>query len=258
MTADQALVDALDARARALNRLKEAGDEAALSELPPDRVVIERTKTLAKDFPQDGLHAVLVEVLSASRAMLAPEVVAYVGQPGSNAERAARAHFGSSVTLQAQASAAQTLDAVAGGDAAFAVLPLETPNEGAVTESFRALSVRDVSLCGEVVVNDEGGTEARFGIIGTELPSRTQADRTVIAMAPGDTPGALYGALKPFAERDINLTRLESRSSSGTDWHHVFFLELDGHITDRAVLTAVEELRRIAQYAKVLGSYPRP
>ena len=36
------------------------------------------------------------------------------------------------------------------------------------------------------------------------------------------------------------------------------FLEMDGHITDRAVLTAVEELRRLARHAKVLGSYPRP
>jgi prephenate dehydratase len=33
---------------------------------------------------------------------------------------------------------------------------------------------------------------------------------------------------------------------------------MDGHITDRAILTAFEELRRLARYAKVLGSYPRP
>ena len=53
-------------------------------------------------------------------------------------------------------------------------------------------------------------------------------------------------------------TRIESRPSTGTQWRHVFFVEMDGHITDRAVLTAVEELRRITRYAKVLGSYPRP
>ena len=77
-------------------------------------------------------------------------------------------------------------------------------------------------------------------------------------MAPGDGPGALHRALRPLADREINLTRIESRASPSSEWAHVFFLEMDGHITDRAVLTAVEELRRLARYAKVLGSYPRP
>ena len=107
-------------------------------------------------------------------------------------------------------------------------------------------------------LEDDSDVVTRFGIVGNRLPSRTGKDRTALAMAPGDEPGALHRALRPFADREINLTRVESRPSTGTQWRHVFFLEMDGHITDRAVLTAVEELRRIARYAKVLGSYPRP
>ncbi len=107
-------------------------------------------------------------------------------------------------------------------------------------------------------VEDDSGARTRFGIVGNRLPSRTGQDRTVLAMAPGDEPGALHRALQPLADRKINLTRIESRPSFATEWRHVFFLELDGHITDRDVLTAVEELRRIARYAKVIGSYPRP
>jgi chorismate mutase/prephenate dehydratase len=107
-------------------------------------------------------------------------------------------------------------------------------------------------------LEDDSDVVTRFGVIGNRLPSRTGQDRTVLAMAPGDEPGALHRALQPLADREINLTRVESRPSTGTQWRHVFFLEMDGHITDRAILTAVEELRRIARYAKVLGSYPRP
>ena len=107
-------------------------------------------------------------------------------------------------------------------------------------------------------LEDDSDVVTRFGIVGNQLPSRTGQDRTVLAMAPGDEPGALHRALQPLADRQINLTRVESRPSTGTEWHHVFFLEMDGHLTDRAILTAVEELRRIARYAKVLGSYPRP
>lgn len=107
-------------------------------------------------------------------------------------------------------------------------------------------------------LEDDPDVVTRFGIVGNRLPSRTGRDRTVLAMAPGDDPGALHRALQPFADREINLTRIESRPSTGTSWRHVFFIEMDGHVTDRSVLTAVEELRRIARYAKVLGSYPRP
>lgn len=107
-------------------------------------------------------------------------------------------------------------------------------------------------------IEDRPGIRTRFGIVGNRLPSRTGRDRTSLAVAPGDEPGALYRSLQPFADRKINLTRIESRPSSDTDWRHLFFLEMDGHITDRAVLTAVEELRRIARYAKVIGSYPQP
>jgi len=107
-------------------------------------------------------------------------------------------------------------------------------------------------------LENDSAVQTRFGIVGNRLPSRTGRDRTVLAMAPGDEPGALHRALRPLADREINLTRIESRASSSSDWAHVFFLEMDGHITDRAVLTAVEELRRMARYAKVLGSYPRP
>jgi len=107
-------------------------------------------------------------------------------------------------------------------------------------------------------LEDDSDVVTRFGIIGNRLPARTGKDRTVLAMAPGDEPGALHRSLRPLADREINLTRIESRPSASTQWRHVFFLEMDGHLTDRAVLTAVEELRRIARYAKVLGSYPRP
>ncbi len=106
-------------------------------------------------------------------------------------------------------------------------------------------------------LEDDSNVITRFGIVGNRLPSRTGKDRTFLAVAPGDEPGALHRALKPLADREINLTRIESRSSTGTQWRHVFFLEMDGHITDRAILTAVEELRRISRYAKVIGSYPR-
>jgi chorismate mutase/prephenate dehydratase len=98
----------------------------------------------------------------------------------------------------------------------------------------------------------------RFAIVGHDLPPRTGHDRTVLALAVHDEPGALHKALRPFADRNINLTRLESRPAQDQAWRYLFFVELDGHVTDRMVLTALEELRAACRFLKVLGSYPRP
>jgi chorismate mutase/prephenate dehydratase len=108
-------------------------------------------------------------------------------------------------------------------------------------------------------IEDQAGLEVRFAIVGSELPPRTGADRTVFAIALQDTPGALYKALRPFADRGVNLTRLESRPArGGVPWRYVFYVEADGHVTDRALVTAAEEVRAQSRLFKVLGSYPRP
>lgn len=107
-------------------------------------------------------------------------------------------------------------------------------------------------------VEDRPGVETRFVVIGHERPPKTGQDRTVLALAVGDAPGSLYRALQPFADRGINLTRIESRPARGTSWRYLFVVELDGHMTDRSVLTAVEEVRAASRHVKLLGSYPRP
>lgn len=107
-------------------------------------------------------------------------------------------------------------------------------------------------------LEDEASSDTRFFVLGKDAPRRTGSDRTIVALALNEEPGSLYSALQPFAERGINLTRLESRTGRGTTWKDLFFVELDGHMSDRAVLTAVDEVKARSKHVKVLGSYPRP
>jgi len=107
-------------------------------------------------------------------------------------------------------------------------------------------------------VEDGGGAEVRYAVVGLHLPRRTGTDRTLVAMAAHDVPGALHQSLQPFADRNINLTRLETRPAQGETYRYLFFAEIDGHVTDRPLLTALEELRPAMRFLKVLGSYPRP
>lgn len=102
------------------------------------------------------------------------------------------------------------------------------------------------------------GVETRFAIVGGERPARTGTDRTILALAVHDAPGSLHKVLSPLADRGVNLTRIESRPARGAAWRYHFLLELEGHITDRNVVTAIEEVRGQARFLKVLGSYPQP
>ncbi len=71
-----------------------------------------------------------------------------------------------------------------------------------------------------------------------------------------DSPGSLFAVLRHFAERGINLKKLQSRPVQRETWDHVFYVEIGGHITDRPVVTALEAIKRHTKYLRVLGSFP--
>jgi prephenate dehydratase len=71
-----------------------------------------------------------------------------------------------------------------------------------------------------------------------------------------DHPGALVEALLEFSNRDVNLTRIESRPRRRGLGRYMFFLDLDGRDSDPRVAEAIEALRGKAESVRVLGSYP--
>ncbi|MFB6291685.1 MAG: prephenate dehydratase [Candidatus Bipolaricaulia bacterium] len=81
--------------------------------------------------------------------------------------------------------------------------------------------------------------------------------KTTITFELGDGPGSLYSCLAPFAEKDINLTMIQSRPTETGRWEYHFDLELEGHREDDQVKTAIKELNRLVPEVHVLGSYPK-
>jgi chorismate mutase/prephenate dehydratase len=104
-------------------------------------------------------------------------------------------------------------------------------------------------------VRDEGEERVRYAIVGTRPSSRSGGDLTAIVFAVSDSPGALHEVLKQFAQRGVNLTKIQSRPTLGESWQYVFFIEVQGHATDRPIVGAIEEVRRHSKFLKVLGSY---
>jgi prephenate dehydratase len=71
-----------------------------------------------------------------------------------------------------------------------------------------------------------------------------------------ESPGALAGVLNEFAERDVNLTKIESRPRRVQLGHYMFFADLDGADDDPPVRDALAGLASRVEILKVLGSYP--
>lgn len=71
-----------------------------------------------------------------------------------------------------------------------------------------------------------------------------------------DHPGALVNALREFSDREINLTRIESRPMRQGLGRYMFFCDLEGAETDPLVAEAIAALRQKAESVRILGSYP--
>lgn len=97
----------------------------------------------------------------------------------------------------------------------------------------------------------------RFLVIGKQSSKPTGKDKTSVMFSIKDKPGALQGILKPFSDRKINLTKIESRPTKRRAWEYVFFVDLEGHIEDKIVQEALKEIEEFCVFIRILGSYPR-
>jgi prephenate dehydratase len=73
-----------------------------------------------------------------------------------------------------------------------------------------------------------------------------------------EAPGWLVSCLSELAEREVNLTRIESRPRKQGLGRYMFFLDLEGGITEPHVGDALDALRGRVEVLRVLGSFPAP
>jgi chorismate mutase / prephenate dehydratase len=108
-------------------------------------------------------------------------------------------------------------------------------------------------------IEDRPDNTTRFLVVGRRLFSASGADRTTLLVSASDTEeaGALFRLLEPLAEHRINMTRIESRPSRKRKWDYVFFIDVEGHVSDPPLARALASLEKRASLFKVLGSYPR-
>ena len=108
-------------------------------------------------------------------------------------------------------------------------------------------------------IEDASFNYTRFFVMGWDDPPRAQRSKTslIFAARNSNSAGALYQCLGEFAQRNINLTKIESRPRRDRPWQYIFYLDFEGHWQDSAAEAALLGLMRQAGFVKLLGSFPK-
>jgi len=97
----------------------------------------------------------------------------------------------------------------------------------------------------------------RFIVIGRTTPPATGNDKTsLIVYLEKNRPGALYEILGEFANKGIDLTKIESRPTKKVLGDYLFYIDLKGHIEDMIIKDTLERVKSKVGMLKILGSYP--
>jgi prephenate dehydratase len=88
-----------------------------------------------------------------------------------------------------------------------------------------------------------------------DLAAASAPDKISLVFQLAHKPGALHHALEPFARRNINMMKIESRPVHGRPWQYRFYLDLQAAASDPEFAAALAELALQAAELKILGSY---
>jgi len=123
---------------------------------------------------------------------------------------------------------------------------------GAIS-SQRAAQIYNLPILAHPI-NDHPDNCTRFWVMSLE-PSKGGSHTSLAFSVPANVPGALVKPLQVFANRGINLSRIESRPSKRSLGDYVFFIDIEADIASPEVQIALEELRTYTETLKIFGSY---
>jgi len=201
----------------------------------------------------EHVHAIHTCLIArAPRELSAIETV--VSHPQSNAQCA---HF-----LRTRLPQARVLAASSTAEAVRTVAEQQDGADAALGSRTAAELYGCEVLCADV--DDAAGNETRFVWLERRDPTQAAAAaghgpwKTAIVFwgVGAEAPGWLVSCLAEFAQRGINLTRIESRPRKQGLGRYMFFADLEGRDDDGPVAEALAALRRHVEHLRVLGSFP--
>jgi chorismate mutase/prephenate dehydratase len=136
-----------------------------------------------------------------------------------------------------------------------AQLARDKPGVGAVASQQAALQY-DLDIIAEGI-EDNRDNVTRFAVIGEEAAEQTGRDRTALLLQIPHKSGSLADCLMAFRQNKLNLTWIESFPLREPEKGYLFFLDFEGHMSDKSVKKMLSDVEKRAVKLQILGSYPR-
>ena len=127
------------------------------------------------------------------------------------------------------------------------------PRRAAVASAWAAEMYGAVIL--QTHLEDDPENYTRFFLLSSTGEVPEDADKISLVFQLPHLPGALQQALTPFAQRTINLMKIESRPVRGKPWEYRFYIDLQASSRNAVTAAALKQLGVFAVDLKILGSY---
>lgn len=107
-------------------------------------------------------------------------------------------------------------------------------------------------------IEDAEHNTTRFVVMARDAiePNPNQSCVTTFVFRVRNVPAALYKALGGFATNGVNITKLESYLVGGEFVAAQFYVDVEGHPSERGLRLALEELEFFSHEVRILGVYP--
>jgi prephenate dehydratase len=133
----------------------------------------------------------------------------------------------------------------------------EDDSVAAIGHPANADNGESLAVLGEDI-QDKTSNATRFLVVAPVAERSEAGSKTSFIVYPNvDYPGLLLEMLEPFADRDINLTRVESRPSGERLGDYVFHIDIAAGLYEERTQDALAEIESIAEkgWVRRLGSY---
>jgi prephenate dehydratase len=180
--------------------------------------------------------------------------------PGTNLDqvRSVSSHPQALAQCERFLSSLKGVDIVPAYDTAGSAKELYTdgkPGRAAIAAE-RAAEVYSLQVLARGIEDDPSNYTRFLALAGDPVQPQGEA-KTSIAFTLENRPGILHEALGVFANREIDLTKIESRPIVGKPWEYMFYLDFVSQPAGEAPSGALEELESMTTSLRVLGTYER-
>lgn len=150
------------------------------------------------------------------------------------------------ISVAASLSTAAAVEMVMNSDEPIAAI---APDRSAVLYGAKILAVG---------IQDSENNVTRFVVVGTHDSDPTGTDKTSLCFTfAEDKPGQLMNVMAEFADRELNLSKIESRPTRLGLGQYYFLIDFDGHREDERVKNALNAISLHCSELKIFGSYPK-